>query len=246
MAYETFTDSLGTTIYNYGYIAQVWNYLSSKGYPDEGIAGLMGNLYAESFIVPYICQGNITYPFSASIQYTDDVNNGTITEYQFVHYGPDGHSSTNKGYGLAQWTITARKQPLYTKFTTGGYSSIGSISLALDYLYDELSGNRANGALSYTNVSNVMRDTSKTMRQVSNYVLANFENPRDQGPSVQEQRYKYAHAIYEYMKQSVTPVDPPDDGSGTGGGNGGGNGGGSDANKRPHKVLALRHPLKYT
>ena len=222
MAYTTFTSSLGQTIINYGYIVQTWNFLKSKGYTDYGVAGLMGNLYAESGIVPYRCQGNNTYPFSASQAYTNDVNVGIISEYAFVHYGANGTTSANKGYGLAQWTINARKQPLYTKFKTG-YSSIGSITLALDYLYDELSGNGANGALDYRYVANVMLDTTKSLRMVSNFCLFNFENPADKSDAVQQQRYRYGHAIYEYMTQSTIPVDPDDDGSGMGGGSGGGN-----------------------
>lgn len=243
MAYVTFTDSLGNTITNYGYMVQIWNYLKGKGYTDNGVAGMMGNLYAESKCVPYICQGNNTYPFSASQTYTSNVNNGTITEYQFVHYGSNGTTAANKGYGLAQWTINARKQPLYTKWSTGGYSSIGSSNLALDYLYDELSGNRANGALDYSNVGNVMRSAGKTIREVSNYVLLNFENPKDKSDKVKQIRYNWSHAIYEYMTQTVTPVDPSDDGSGTGGGGGGGEGKPSPTiNRGDGKILSMIRP----
>lgn len=31
---------------------KIWNYLKAKGLPDCGIAGLMGNLYAESCLIP--------------------------------------------------------------------------------------------------------------------------------------------------------------------------------------------------
>ena len=31
---------------------KIWNYLKAKGLPDCGIAGLMGNMYAESCLIP--------------------------------------------------------------------------------------------------------------------------------------------------------------------------------------------------
>ena len=234
MAYENFTGSNGETITNYGYIVQIWNRLSSEGIPDYGIAALMGNLYSESMCVPYICQGNTTYPFSASRDYTERVTNGTISEYAFVHYGANGTTAANKGYGLAQWTINARKQPLYTMFRSG-YSSIGSTQLALDYLMVELNGTGQYGALNYRNVLNYIKDESKTMRQRTNYVLTNFENPKDQSDPVKQLRYRRAQTIYEYMTQTVPPTDPPDDGSGGGGGGGGGNGK-PDPLNRPRKL----------
>lgn len=32
---------------------KIWNYFKAKGLSDYGIAGLMGNLYAESGLSPY-------------------------------------------------------------------------------------------------------------------------------------------------------------------------------------------------
>lgn len=208
MAYDIYTASNGETIINYGYIATVWNKLINKGIPDTGVAALMGNFYAESYVVPYLTQGD-SEPFQVSIDYTNNVNNGTISEYDFVHNGPRGG-----GYGLAQWTYKPRKQGLYNKWQNDGYASIGDVTLACEYVWDELNG-------SYKSVLDYIKNNSKTLNQKTVKVLKDYENPENQSSDVQSYRFRLAYAIMEYM--TTSPTDPPDDGSGDHGGNGGGN-----------------------
>ena len=43
---------------------KIWNYLKAKGLPDCGIAGLMGNLYAESCPVSYT---HLTLPTTSRV-----------------------------------------------------------------------------------------------------------------------------------------------------------------------------------
>lgn len=214
MSYTTFTDSLGYTIINYGYMEYIWSYLTGRGLPDDGVAALMGNLYAESKCVPYIEQGDTQYPFSASKSYTDAVSNGTISENDFVYHGPNGG-----GYGLAQWTWKTRKQAYYNRFVSDGYSSIGDKELGCKFLWCELNG--IDLTYSYKGVRDYIKNASYTLKQKTIYVLRNFENPENQSTAVQNTRYSMAHAIYEYLS-GTTVVDPPDDESGEGGGSGGG------------------------
>lgn len=56
----------------------IWNYLKSQGLTDCGVAGLMGNLYAESGLNPR----NLQNSYEKSLGYDDDsytlaVDNGT-------------------------------------------------------------------------------------------------------------------------------------------------------------------------
>ena len=75
----------------------IWSMLVSAIGNEYGVAGLMGNLYAESGLIPYRKQGDYTgYPYQPSLDYTNAVKNGTKSEYTFVH--------DSIGYGLAQWT----------------------------------------------------------------------------------------------------------------------------------------------
>ncbi len=178
-----------------GHEQTIWNYLKNKIGNEYGVAGLMGNLQAESGLYPDRVQGDIPYS-DYSKNYTANVDNGTISEYDFVHNGPNGG-----GYGLAQWTFYTRKQALYNRYKSGGYSSIGSIDLALDHLYSELES-------TYAGVLSVLKSAT-SIRQASDKVLHDFENPADQSESVEQLRAEMGTALYNSLK-------------GTGGGSGGG------------------------
>ena len=161
----------------------IWDYLVKKMGNEYGAAGLMGNLQAESGLYPDRVQGDVPYS-SYSQEYTAQVDAGTISESDFVNNGPGGG-----GYGLAQWTFPARKQALYNMYKAGGYSSIGSIALALDYLWHELVN-------SYGSVLTVLRNAG-SVREASDKVLHDFENPADQSTSVEEKRASMGQAWYD-------------------------------------------------
>lgn len=166
-----------------GHEIYIWNYFLGKIGNEYGVAGLMGNLQAESGLYPDRVQGDIPYS-SYSVDYTARVSSGEISEYNFVHNGPNGN-----GYGLAQWTWHTRKQGLYDRFVSGGYSSIGDIRLACDYLWYELS-------TKYKSVLSVLKSAT-SVRQASDKVLHDFESPADQSVSVEEVRASLGQAHYD-------------------------------------------------
>lgn len=81
----------------------IWSYFEGKGLRPAGIAGLMGNLDAESGLKSTNLQnsGEIKLKMTDA-QYTAAVDNGTYTN--FIN---DGY-----GYGIAQWTFWSRKRDL--------------------------------------------------------------------------------------------------------------------------------------
>lgn len=162
----------------------IWNYFMDKIGNEYGVAGLMGNLYAESLLYSDIVQGDIPYS-SYSKEYTAKVDSGEISDYDFVHNGPGGG-----GYGLAQWTYYSRKQALYDMYKDGGYTSIGSIELACDYLWYELQND-------YPGVLETLRNATN-VREASDSVLHDFERPADQSVTVEEKRE--SNGIYYYNK----------------------------------------------
>ena len=174
----------------------IWFYLLNKIGNEYGVAGLMGNLQAESGLHPDRVQGDIPYS-NYSVEYTAKVDSGVISEYDFVHNGPNGG-----GYGLAQWTFYTRKQALYDLKISGGYSSIGSIGLALDYLWIELQN-------SFAGVLAVLK-TASSIREASDKVLHDFENPANQSQAVEETRAAMGTAIYEEMTGGNPPPIPDD------------------------------------
>lgn len=180
------------------YSQQIWSYLLSKIGNEYGVAGLMGNLEAESGLIPHRLQGDFSTGYVTSVQYTRDVDAGIITKDQFINEGPNGG-----GYGLAQWTHSSRKTALYEKWKSGNYSSIGSIELALDYLWDEL---RAD----FPGVLNVLRSAS-SVREASDKVLHDFERPADQSQAVEEKRASMGeswYAKYAGGSSGGTPTKP--------------------------------------
>lgn len=174
---------------------KIWDYLLAKLGNKYGVAGLMGNLEAESGLHADRVQGDIPYS-NVSVEYTAKVDNGTISRNDFIHNGPGGG-----GYGLAQWTYYTRKASLYDLWKSGGYSSIGSLDLALDYLWTELTND-------YPGVVSVLKSAT-SVREASDKVLHDFENPADQSTAVEEKRASMGQVWYDKYVNS-TPGDGGD------------------------------------
>ena len=198
----------------------IWTYfMNSKKINNAfGVAGLMGNLVAESGLHCDRVQGDIPYS-NISSDYTSRVDSGEITEEDFINRDPNDFISTDKGlgkgYGLAQWTDKVRKQGLYAMYkngkSSGTYPSIGCIQLACDFLWSELESN------TYKHVLEVLQ-AAKSVREASDIVLHKFEAPKDQSTSVEETRFKNGEEIYNKWK------DYKPNTSETGGGNTNGSG----------------------
>lgn len=151
----------------------IWNALLNDIGNEYGVAGLMGNLYAESGLIP----NNLENGYEQSSGFTDEsyteaVNSGTYTKEQFVN--------DRYGYGLAQWTYPSRKENLYNRFITGGFSSIADLQLQINYLLYELAND-------YPGVLYVLKNAT-SVKQASDKVLHDFENPADQSLAVEVYR----------------------------------------------------------
>lgn len=183
---------------DWGYSKAVWDNLMTYISNEIGVAALMGNLYAESYIIPYRCQGDFdsVTNFLPSRNYTKNVDDGTVSEYEFVEHGL---YESQDGYGLAQWTYYTRKQDLYNMWKNGNYDSIGNLDLALAYLKSELETHGYNDTLT-------VLQNATDIRTASNHVLFYFENPELQGPSVQDTRYNYSQDIYDIYSGSA-PIE---------------------------------------
>lgn len=169
---------MSLSYYDRNYAQTVYQALLAAGCTDNGAAGLMGNLYAESAICPFRQQGDNVYPYSASWALTLDFRNNN-KEY-FVYY------NGNTGYSLAQWTDYGRRSNYWDSC---GQSGIGDATASLIFLIDELQNDYA-GCWSY------LTDPNKTLLQCSNKILFDFESPEDQSASVQATRYGYSAQVY--------------------------------------------------
>lgn len=182
---------------NPAYLNEIWQGMLYYIGNAFGVSALMGNWVAESGLTPYRVQGDFTNPFEYpySKQYTDQVDSGAISEYDFVHNGPNGG-----GYSLAQWTYYTRKQGLYDLHRSSG-QSIGSSYVAMNWCWQELNGG-------YKNVlAKLQSATENTLRDVSNYVLFYYESPADQGIGAQNIRYNNAVDVYNACS-GLPPIQP--------------------------------------
>ena len=158
----------------------IWNFLMNKINNPYGVAGLMGNLYAESGLNPRNLQnsGNKKYSLSDD-EYTENVDLGIISKQKFCN---DGY-----GYGLAQWTYKTRKEKLYN-YCMKVHLSIGNLQAQLEYLWIELQ--------KYTGVIKVLK-SAKNVREASDIVLLKYERPADQSEKIKKKRAKFGQEIYD-------------------------------------------------
>jgi len=158
---------------------KIWNYLKSKGLSDHGVAGMMGNLYAESALRPT----NLQNSYEKSLGFTDDAYTVAVDGGTYGNFVKD-----SAGYGLAQWTYWSRKQGLLN-FAESEGKSIGDLEMQLDYLYKELSEG-------YKSVLAVLKSAT-TVKAASDSVLVNFERPADMSDAVKTKRASYGQTYYD-------------------------------------------------
>ena len=171
---------------------KIWNYLKDKGLNDYGIAGLMGNLKAESNLEPTNLQNSYEKKLGFTNKtYTEAIDKGTYNNF----------IKDTAGYGLAQWTYRTRKLNLLN-FARARHVSIGDLEMQLDFLYQELSKN-------YEAVLAILQ-TANTVKEASDIVLTRFERPANQGVLVQIKRANYGKAYYKKYAKTNNEIKKGD------------------------------------
>lgn len=167
----------------------IWDFLKKQGLNNYGVAGLMGNLYAESALNSNNLQNTYSKKFNLSDEeYTQQVDNGKYTNFV----------KDSAGYGLAQWTFWSRKQNLLN-YAKQKKSSISDLNMQLEFLMYELTN-------SYPKILSLLKN-AKSVREASDVVLLQFERPADQSVAVQEKRAAYGEKYYnKYADKEVKLV----------------------------------------
>ena len=175
----------------------IWDYFKRKGLTDYGIAGLMGNLYAESGLrsntLERLCikrYAELGINFTDEL-YTISVDNGAISKAEFL--SPMGK---HYGYGLAQWTTDGRKGGLYD-YIKSKNASISDLKCQCEYLYLELEK-------AFKSTLNVLK-TASDVNTASDYILFHFEQPKDAISQI-ELRRKYSNEIYNLLGGSMVII----------------------------------------
>lgn len=155
----------------------IWNFLKSKGLNDYAVAGVMGNLYAESGLY----SNNLQNSYEKKLGYTDESYTTAIDNGSYKNFIKD-----SAGYGLAQWTFWSRKQGLIQYAQSKG-KSIGDLTMQCEYLWKEMQG--------YKTMMNVL-NSATSVRQASDSFLTQFEKPADQSETVKKKRATYGEEYY--------------------------------------------------
>lgn len=158
---------------------KIYNYLKSKGLNDCGVAGCMGNLFAESGLKA----NNLQDTYERNLGYSDEKYVSSVDNGAYVNFIYDV-----AGFGLAQWTYWSRKKALYD-FAKSKNKSIGDLEMQLEFLYKELSED-------YPSVLKTLKSAT-SVKEASNAVLLQFERPADQSVAVQNKRASYGQTYYD-------------------------------------------------
>lgn len=173
----------------------IWDALKGKGLNAFAIAGIMGNLYAESALKPT----NLQNTYEKSLGYTDDAYTAAVDNGSYTNFVKD-----SAGYGLAQWTYWSRKQNLLNYAKSVG-KSIGDLNMQIEFLWNELQG--------YKTVMTVLK-SAKSIKEASDIVLTEFERPANTGDSVKTARASYGQKYYDKFASAsdvvVTEPAKPD------------------------------------
>ena len=171
----------------------MWDYFKAKGLNDYGIAGLMGNLYAESGLRPANLQNS--YEKHPDINMTDAEYTAAVDSGTYTNFVKDG-----AGYGLPQWTYWSLKQDFLNYVKNKG-KSIGDAEIQMEFLAHQLSTD-------FTSVWNTLKNATSIL-EASNAVLLKFERPADQSAKVQNQRAEFGKVYYDkYATKQAAPTTP--------------------------------------
>ena len=168
----------------------IWNFLMVHIDNEYGVAGLMGNLYAESALR----SNNLQQSYETKLGYNDTTYTAAVDNGSYDNFVKDA-----AGYGLAQWTYWSRKQAML-EFHQSKKKSIGDLQTQLEFLIKELSG-------SYKGVWSDLKNATSIL-DASNSVLLKFERPANQGESVQKKRAEYGQKYYDKYADEVPATQP--------------------------------------
>ena len=159
----------------------IWDFFKNKIGNEYGVAALMGNLQAESGLI----SNNVQNSYESSLgmndnDYTQAVDSGSYDKFV----------NDSAGYGIAQWTYFSRKQELLD-FAREKGTSVGDLQTQMEFLWKELSEK-------YTGVLNALKNAT-SIREASDFVLKNFEQPADQSNSVCAYRADQGQKFYDEM-----------------------------------------------
>jgi len=168
----------------------IWDFFKGKGFTDEGTAGVMGNIFAESAFISI----NLQNSFEKSLGFTDATYTAAVDNGTYTNFVRD-----SAGYGLVQWTFWSRKEGLLN-YAKSKKVSIGDLQMQMEYIWIELEKG-------YKSLVDLLKIT-KSVTEASNQFMLQYERPGDQSAAAQAKRAGYSQTYFDKYKASA-PVTPP-------------------------------------
>ena len=158
------------------------------GLNPAALCGLMGNIFAESGLIP----NNLQNSFEDKLGMNDDAYTEAVDDGSYDNFVHD-----SAGYGLAQWTYYSRKEGLLNLAKEKGVS-IGDLYMQMDYLWQELQNT----------IDIAKLNACSTVREASDIILHEFERPANQSEEVEIRRAGYGQEFYnKYYGEPDAPAE---------------------------------------
>lgn len=154
---------------------------------EYGVAGLWGNIYAESAGR----SNNLQNSFESKLGYTDETYTKAVDDGTYLNFVHD-----SAGYGLAQWTFYTRKQNL-SDFAQWLGVSIGDYQMQMEFIYKELSEY-------YVSIFETLKEAT-SVKEASDIVVTKYERPATITDQTKATRAKYGQDFYDEFVND-TPV----------------------------------------
>ena len=170
-------------------------------YPVNGAAGLVGNLRAESGVLPSRIEGSAEATPLRAPDFSGTTRDFTPDEVMNRSQPSAGHAGTGPklpGIGLAQWTSGTRRSGLFT-FNGIGSAILFDMDAQIDYLATELGAK-------FGPLNRRLQNATVTLDAAADDVLDHFEIPQDPEASRPARRAGAAHAAAVYQAAHPAPA----------------------------------------
>ena len=158
---------------------EIWDRLCAAIQNPYGVAGVIGNFYAESALK----STNLENTYEKKLGMTDEEYTAAVDSGSYTNFVHD-----SAGYGLFQATYWSIKESLLNYAKSKGVS-IGDRDMQVDWFLQAMKNE-------YKSIWTVLT-TATSIREASDAVLLKFERPADQSETVQVKRAGYGQTYFD-------------------------------------------------
>ena len=159
-----------------------WNFFVGKGYSAQQTAGIIGNLKAESGVLPMRKQSTPAETKTSSREVQD----------------------SSSGWGLVQWTPPS-KMINPSREAGKGFDEIDTIEFQLQFLWEQLEGTGLGAAISEKSAGDDLKSQT-TIDGAARSFMLKYERPADQSESKQQGRVQLANEIFGLYGAGASPT----------------------------------------